>query len=242
MIDYFKSSFLGKDILLSDKCNTYFGAVRDGKIYEQQLIYDLYHRLDTNKSKINLIDVGSNTGAFMFLSLFNPNINCFAIEPNPIIFSILNENIELNNLKDNVKSFNLGIWENERELMLRVPTDKIDSGLATFGDGNRFKYNNKNGDFEEYIVNCNTIDNLVVNWELDSVDVIKIDTEGAELAVLNGAIRTIQKYHPLILMEYDSKNTLQFGYEREALYQTLQSLGYNKFELISPSDLLATYK
>jgi hypothetical protein len=34
----FKSSFLGNEILLSDKCNTIWGASRGGSIYDEQLI------------------------------------------------------------------------------------------------------------------------------------------------------------------------------------------------------------
>jgi hypothetical protein len=41
---------------------------------------------------------------------------------------------------------------------------------------------------------------------------IKIDTEGGEKFVLEGAAETIQKYHPFLLFEYQQENADQYGY------------------------------
>jgi hypothetical protein len=42
------------------------------------------------------------------------------------------------------------------------------------------------------------------------------------------------------VLEFDDKNTLQFGYKREAILELLQSYGYTNFELVGQSDLFAS--
>lgn len=238
----FKSSFLGKEILLSDKCNAIWGATMyGGKIYDEQLIYNFYNNIIFNKDTINFFDIGSNTGSFIFLPLFNSTIKCFAFEPNPTAYEALFENIEINNLTNNVKSYNLGMWDTQKQMELKIPKDTTDSGLATFGDDpSRFTYDNKSGEFITHTIECETIDSMFEKLKLESLDIIKIDTEGAELGILKGGEKTIKQFKPNILLEFDDRNTLQFGYKSDDIIVLLQSYGYTNFNLLAPSDLLAS--
>jgi FkbM family methyltransferase len=240
-MQHFKSSFLGNEILLSDKCNFIWGASREGRIYEEPLINEFYKRIIFNKEQINFLDIGSNTGGFIFLPLVNRTIKCYAFEPNPIAFSALVENVELNNLKDNVECFNMGMWNESSELELKVPSDTTDSGLATMGnDPSRFIYDNKTGDFSTHTVYCTTIDEFFEQHKLESIDAIKIDTEGAELNILKGGEKTLKEFKPLLVLEFHTPTTLQFGYKREAILELLQSYGYTNFQLAGQSDLFAS--
>jgi hypothetical protein len=49
-----------------------------------------------------------------------------------------------------------------------------------------------------------TLDALVESRRLERVDLIKIDVEGFELGVLRGAVRTIRRFKPTIVMEFNS--------------------------------------
>ena len=237
----FKSSFLGKEILLSDKCNTIWGASRGGQIYDEQLIQNFYNNIIFNRDTINFFDIGSNTGSFIFLPLLNSTINCYAFEPNPLAYEALVENIEINNLTNNVKSYNLGMWNTQKQMELKIPKDTTDSGLATFGnDPSRFIYDNKSGEFATHTIECETIDGMFEKLKLESLDIIKIDTEGAELSIIKGGEKTIREFKPNILLEFDDKNTAQFGYRRDDIVSLLQSYGYTNFNLLAASDLLAS--
>ena len=237
----FKSSFLGKEILLSDKCNTIWGASRGGAIYDEQLIQNFYNNIIFNRDTINFFDIGSNTGSFIFLPLLNSTINCYAFEPNPLAYEALVENIEINNLTNNVKSYNLGMWDTQKQMELKIPKDTTDSGLATFGDDpSRFSYDDKSGEFTTHTIECETIDNMFEKLKLQSLDIIKIDTEGAELSIIKGGEKTIREFKPNILLEFDDKNTVQFGYRRDDIVSLLQSYGYTNFNLLAASDLLAS--
>jgi FkbM family methyltransferase len=240
-MNHFKSSFLGNEILLSDKCNSVWGASRGGQIYDEQLIQNFYNNIIFNRETINFFDIGSNTGSFIFLPLLNSSIKCYAFEPNPKAYEALSENIKLNNLEKNVIPNNIGIWSEAKELELKIPNDTTDSGLATFGnDPSRFMYDNKSGEYTIHTVECKTIDELFVNLGLESLDIIKIDTEGAELNILKGGEKTIKEFKPTILLEFDDKNTKQFGYKRDDIVNLLQSYGYTSFKLLAESDLIAS--
>jgi FkbM family methyltransferase len=237
----FKSSFLGKEILLSDKCNTIWGASRGGAIYDEQLIQNFYNNIIFNRDTINFFDIGSNTGSFIFLPLLNSTINCYSFEPNPLAYEALAENIEINNLENNVKSYNIGMWDTQKQMELKIPKDTTDSGLATFGnDPSRFIYDNKSGEFTTHTIECETIDSMFEKLKLESLDIIKIDTEGAELSIIKGGEKTIREFKPNILLEFDDNSTVQFGYRKDDIIKLLQSYGYTTFNLLAPSDLLAS--
>lgn len=59
----------------------------------------------------------------------------------------------------------------------------------------------------------------------NQVDMIKVDVEGAELYVLQGAARLLQAYSPELFIEF-SPNTLDFGYHVSEISAFLNSVGY----------------
>jgi len=238
----FNVDFLGKKLWLSEDCKNVLGAARNMQIYEINLIDIFYNELSNNTNsndEIVLLDIGANTGAFCFLPIINKNIKSYAFEPNPLTYSILKENINLNDMNDYIKPFNLGLWSEKKEMDLKIPKDLTDSGLATFGNNpTRFIYDDKNGDYSVTTIQCETIDNIVDSLNLQKINAIKIDTEGSELDILKGAEKTLIKYKPLLLLEYDDKNTIQFGYQKEEITNLLKEYGYNQFINVTQSDIM----
>ena len=113
---------------------------------------------------------------------------------------------------------------------LQIPVNSFYSGLATIGDLQRME-TGKLIQVETY-----HLDGLY----LGRVDLIKIDTEGAELLVLRGGEHTIKKFMPDILLEYCALNTHQFGYKPEEIITLLRSWGYKHFDREGGDDLWAT--
>jgi FkbM family methyltransferase len=68
-----------------------------------------------------------------------------------------------------------------------------------------------------------SIDAIVADAEIGRVDMIKFDVEGAELAALKGAEKTIRTYRPRLLIEEHEFKAAGIGAECEAL---LKSWGY----------------
>ena len=69
-----------------------------------------------------------------------------------------------------------------------------------------------------------TIDSM----ELTDVSFIKIDVEGFELPVIQGAIETIKRCRPLMLVEQNGNEELNFGRSRDEATGFLESLGMRR--------------
>jgi precorrin-6B methylase 2 len=63
-----------------------------------------------------------------------------------------------------------------------------------------------------------TIDEIVGQMNIPRVDFIKIDVDGAEADVLRGAMRTIARWQPIVVIEMNA--------EHEFIVDTLESNGY----------------
>ncbi len=57
-------------------------------------------------------------------------------------------------------------------------------------------------------------------------EVMKMDVEGAECDVLAGAQQMLKEHHPVIILSVHPSRLVQLGESTEALYKTLQDLGY----------------
>lgn len=79
---------------------------------------------------------------------------------------------------------------------------------------------------ERRAVRMRRLDDLVADGVVPPPDLVKIDVEGAERAVLQGAAETLTRYQPPILMEYSCINTENAGYQREELLEALTAAGY----------------
>ena len=77
---------------------------------------------------------------------------------------------------------------------------------------------------EERIVDVDTVD----NYGFDDVDLIKIDVEGHEQFVILGAIETIKRTRPILIVEIEQRH---INTDINEVFQTILNLGYNGFFL-----------
>jgi len=97
------------------------------------------------------------------------------------------------------------------------------SGLARHGEGVH----------REILVQCRRLDELVP--ELPRIDFVKIDVEGAELFVLRGAKRLLERDRPILLFECSPSGPPAFGYAPGELWDLLHAVGYDVY---LPKDFL----
>ncbi|MBT8145245.1 MAG: FkbM family methyltransferase [Gammaproteobacteria bacterium] len=76
-------------------------------------------------------------------------------------------------------------------------------------------YPDPNEQVDEVKVPVKTLDGLIPTDT--PIDFIKIDVEGAELNVLRGGQRLIEKWHPLIVLEHDEEASMKFDATSEEL-------------------------
>jgi FkbM family methyltransferase len=75
-------------------------------------------------------------------------------------------------------------------------------------------------------VDVQTLDGLCANAGLDRLDFVKIDVEGGELLVLAGGSRSIERYHPTILLEIEARHTTRYQHTPDAVVAWLAERGY----------------
>lgn len=77
-----------------------------------------------------------------------------------------------------------------------------------------------------------TVDHVLSKVYASRVRTLKIDTEGAELPVLRGAIDTLGRWHPVLFVEV-SEYSRRFGYRVQDLYVWMKSVGYSRAWLVT---------
>lgn len=80
---------------------------------------------------------------------------------------------------------------------------------------------------KEIKVDVKRLDDLITSKDiLNNVDVIKIDVEGSELGVLRGSNNLIKESRPLIMFESASKDRIDLGFTKKALWEFLSERNY----------------
>jgi FkbM family methyltransferase len=163
------------------------------------------------------IDVGANLGYYT-ISLakwVGPSGLVVAFEPFPGNFAILQKNIHLNHLQ-NVVLEPSALSDCNGSLQLICDVDEQFSATPSFGgyavEGDRVSVNVPTRRLDDYVAGLGKAPNL-----------IKIDVEGAELTVLEGARRTLAVARPILLVEVHGWGTD----EGEKVLQVLSELHYD---------------
>src|SRR5690606_35992029 len=73
--------------------------------------------------------------------------------------------------------------------------------------------------------------------QIDRLNLVKIDVEGAELNVLRGMKNLIKKFQPVIFIEISIKNLNKYKYAISDVYEFLIAMNYSPFELLSINQL-----
>jgi hypothetical protein len=76
-------------------------------------------------------------------------------------------------------------------------------------------------------VEFTTLDEYVEVNHIVGVDFIKIDTDGYEYGVVAGGIKTIEKFKPIMIVEFGKYTLKKYGYKVEDLADLLTKLGYS---------------
>jgi len=221
-----------------------YGVLATGGIWDLPLLQQFYDRIVENrKNSYIVIDIGANIGAHSFIPYVDNRFTIHAIEPVEQCYDLLNKNKKTLNLSDDLlKTYNLGIMDVESELEITIPNaENIHwNVVSTFGHNPHRAESYESGVLKQK-VKCITLDTFVEQTSINSIDAIKIDVEGAENMVLKGGFKTLQKYKPLLLVEFENQNTLQFGYYKEDIIHTLNEIGYTNITIVGGCDLFCTF-
>jgi len=165
--------------------------------YETQLI------LRQAKAGDVVVDVGANIGYYTVLlaDKVGKNGKVYAFEPDKINFEILIKNISENNL-ENVVAVNAAVGsKSETKILYRSEENLGDHKLfkptlPSLKKGGKTEIISKK---DSEIVKIIKLDDYLENIK---IDLMKIDTQGWEPEVIDGAKKLIEKNKPIIFLEY----------------------------------------
>lgn len=177
-------------------------------------------------------DIGTERGWFTLLMarLAGPSGRVEAFEPFPDNFRRLQANVGLNSYVQ-VHTHQLALSDTVGEQTFVLPEDGL-SVQADFLEGCTgvgYLTDTVQSGVNTINVATSTIDNHMQQQGLTRLDFMKIDVEGAEIAVLRGGAETIKRCQPVIVIEYNELTQQRAGYTTADLDALVESYGYERF-------------
>lgn len=169
-----------------------------------------------------IIDAGANLGTYTnaCLQFVGKKGKIIAIEPDPQNFNILSEKFKNSS---NVLVVEAALAENNEEAIFYTNPDYCTVSSLFYGHVQNFSKNSKT-----YNVKKITLDRLIEEKKEHSIDLLKIDIEGAEFLALLGGIeslkngkvkRIIVEVHEDVISIKDIKNLLKkYSYKTKIVY------------------------
>ncbi|MDC3315697.1 FkbM family methyltransferase [Candidatus Thioglobus sp.] len=125
-----------------------------------------------------VFDIGGNIGiTSIYLSSIFPDAKIYTFEPMPENFEILQKNISQ---YKNIRAFNYGLGSKNGNFKVYLSNDPENFGGISF-------YPDAHGNQEKSYISCEVknVNEIINDLEVESIDLIKIDTEGAEYDILS---------------------------------------------------------
>lgn len=210
--------------------NEYIGRnIRNKGLYDIVICETISRLLDKGE---HAIDVGANIGQMTSLMAAKVGINgkVFAFEPHPEIAEELRHNVCVYTCGVNVSIKQVALGDHDGEAVLGIPDDfSVNRGLASLKSSDNLSPNETSvGE----VVQLRRLDHIVE--QIGLVGLMKIDVEGHELGVLEGATALIKNggIRDIIFEDHatDPYKTPVAGFFKERGY-TLFYLSRNMFGL-----------
>ncbi len=194
-------------------------TLREGRPWEPHVLNALAEKAVPGSTAL---DIGAHIGAITLplARLVGSRGRVYAFEPQKRVFRELVYNLELNQV-ENVVPLRFAVGS--ESAIIEMEPDQLYDGQVHVGAG---------GDKAE----LRTID----SFSFSDVSVIKIDVEGYEGEVLRGARKTIEAFHPVIVLEIFPRNY-------STIQRALHELGYSVANLtwdprLPMHDYIAVYR
>lgn len=187
-----------------------------GEVYEPDTIAFMRHHCASG----DIIHAGTYFGDFLpaLSQGCSPGAKVWAFEPNPESFRCAEVTVLINNLK-NITLTNAGLGCEQSVLAMRT---KDEHGRGLGGKSRIVHTDEYDRAFIEE-VHIVAIDSIVDPNR--PVSIIQLDVEGHEEAALKGALHTIDKYLPILILEIGRKSALA---ESKWFAANIVSLGYKQ--------------
>ncbi len=139
-----------------------------------------------------IVDIGANIGSFA-LSVANilrqGNGRVYAFEPMSEDFEMLCANIRLNSYSDVIIPERQAVWESRGRIELFISEQRETNEFISWVNMGMHTTVNERKQTSRRVelVECVTLDVIIEKYNLPSIDLLKMDCEGAEYEILFGA-------------------------------------------------------
>jgi FkbM family methyltransferase len=162
------------------------------------------------------VDIGANIGLTTIPVATNPRVTCFAVEPDPKNYGYLKRNVAVNCKNANVTTLPVAVFSHKDTLELETST-------FNFGD-HRIRLSKEPGSMHEHTrktvtVDADALDSIIP--PLSGPVAVKIDTQGAEVFVFKGGLRTL-KSCALLIVEFWPYGMARLGTDAESVVRFLE--------------------
>lgn len=188
----------------------WFGALR-GRLENEMKILNLI--VGDNDQ---VIDVGGNRGIYTY-RLWKLGARVEVFEPNPVCSRVL---LAWAAGKPSVNIYGVALSDQEGAATLHIPIDK--SGVEHDASASIESPSVTNA--REQIVSLRTLD----SFEFREISLIKIDVEGHEYSVIEGAVETLSYSKPALLVEIEQRHS---GRPINEVFTKILGNGYRGFFL-----------
>jgi FkbM family methyltransferase len=174
-----------------------------------------------------IVDIGAHIGTFgIYAAQSCPEARIFCYEPEARNFELLNYNIRQNKLKGHITAYNSAVASTVGQRQLAVGHSLSNSFYIVPNGANHQS------------VQCTTLEDILEDHDLDSIDLLKMNCEGAEYEILetcsDDILRQIQnirlEYHNLDSGERSGESLKRFliskGYRIERFSRYLNTSGF----------------
>lgn len=169
------------------------------------------------------IDVGANVGFFstLFAKSLQPESRVLAVEPIPAAAARLQQNLIRNAVSHRVTVFEGALSDRAADTVINVIDGKEEySSLSDISHPSAVHLTAR-----KIPVRTETLDSLVHQFALRP-GFLKLDVEGNEHLVLQGASEVLKKFQPIILSELNEAVLQRNGSSSRQIIELLQSYGY----------------
>ena len=199
--------------------NDYFQVMMYAGFYSEDILEILRKYV---KPGDHVIDVGAHIG-FMtahMAQLTGPAGKVYSFEPDPRVRELLIKSMRANEYLDKqVTVFPYALGAEEKEITFYLTTQ---TGWSTAVAGHF-----PPEQYDEVKVSCTSLDTLLQNGSIKGeIKLIKIDAEGFEVDVIEGAKGLIRKYKPVLIMEVWDDHLKRRGYSAIHLINKIKEFGY----------------
>ncbi|TAL58745.1 MAG: FkbM family methyltransferase [Bacteroidetes bacterium] len=217
----FKSLVTAKEFMvIQEKYKKLIGRVtmknKYGKFLCERNIMSVYIINDNYQKKFDgclylkegvFMDVGAHIGKYSVCigKMLGEKGKVIALEPETFNFELLKQNVKLNKL-DNILCLQKAVYSHKTKIPFYTTKD--------FGEGYHSLVKMPETILQSEI-QVDTLDNIVCDFKIQRVDLIKIDTECVEAKILQGTLEILKTYRPQIIAE---------AWDEEYLFEIVQVL------------------